>query len=236
MNYLKLGKIVCQKINQNLPHISTTKMNRLVEDISLKNPNVLNNYYQLSSFNWFCSLRELQCKSSAKDSSILGILSWFNKKAIPNMNSAREYYNIPGLSNIEKLEFNLKQLLNRKMGNCQENAIAATTILTMNGVKNACVASLKHDNSYIDHVVSVFNKDGSLFTGEIVNNKTIIVDPWIGVTDYANNYFAKYRSLLSEFMYIPKEGKISLGQVNQLDINEKDLSLMTENFQYLLVR
>ena len=74
------------------------------------------------------------------------------------------------------------------------------------------------------------------FTGKIINNKTIIVDPWLGVTDYANNYFAKYRNILREFMYIQKDDKISLGRVNQLGINDKELSLLTEKFKNLLIR
>lgn len=234
MTYLKLGKLVCQKINQNLTHISTTRMNRLVENISMKNPDLLNNYYQLNSYDWWNSLRILQSKQTPKGKSVLGVFSWFNKKAIPEMNSARECYNIPGLSNFEKFDFNFKQLLNRKLGNCEENAVAAAAILKMNGVKNASIATLSHEQAYIDHVVAVFNKDGSQFTGKIINNKTIVVDPWLGVTDYANNYFAQNRTLLSQFMYIPSEGKISLNRVNQLDINEKDLFVLTEKFSDLI--
>ncbi len=234
MDYLRLGKLVCQKINQNLPHISTTRLNRLVDNVSLKNPKILNEYYQLGSYDYSAALRALQARSSSKDSKVLGILSWFNKSALPNMNSAREAYSFPGLTNLERLEFNIRQLTNRRLGNCQENAVAATTILKMNGVKNACVASLKHDDAYIDHVVSVFNKDGSLFDGNIINNKTIIIDSWLGIVDYANNYFAKYRPLLSEFMYIPKDGKLSLHRVNHLNIDESEVFLAREKFANLV--
>lgn len=233
MSYLRLGKQVCQKINQILPHVSTTKMNRLVDHLSAKNPSLLNDYYQISSSEFMDGLRSLQAKSSPKDSKILSIFSWFNRKAIPEMNSAREAYNIPGATICEKMQFNIKQLLNRRLGNCQENAIAATAALKMNGIKNSCIATLKHNETNIDHVVSVFNKDGSMFTGEIINNKTIIVDPWLGVVDYANNYFAKNRDLLKQFMYIPEDGKLGLHRVNQFNIDENEILSIKKMFPEL---
>ena len=40
----------------------------------------------------------------------------------------------------------------------------------------------------LNHVVCIFNKDGSQFNGT-VNNSTIIIDNWAGKTDFAKNMY-----------------------------------------------
>ena len=90
-----------------------------------------------------------------------------------------------------------------------ETAGAAEIALKMNGVKNSYTANLSYNGNMLDHSVCVFNKDGSEFTG-VVNNKTIIVDPWAGFADFANNAFVRYKNMFATHLGISGEGKFKI--------------------------
>ena len=122
-----------------------------------------------------------------------------------------------------------QQLKLYHMGNCYENAIAAEAILKLNGVPNACCAVLKRGNTVIDHIVCVFNRDGSKFDGKIINNHTIIVDPWLGKTDFANKMFKFYDNDCQIRLNLKdRSGKFGLGDIRETNISDYDKTLMKE--------
>jgi hypothetical protein len=83
-------------------------------------------------------------------------------------------------------------------------AMIAELILKMNGIHNACCASLNKGLqrcSYfewkdLDHLVCVFNRDGSLFTGK-PTKETIIIDPWANKAGFAKDMERFYRNEFS---------------------------------------
>ena len=122
-------------------------------------------------------------------------------------------------------------------GNCYENAIAAEAILKLNGVPNACCAVLKRGNKTIDHIVCVFNRDGSKFDGKIINNQTIIVDPWLGKADFANKMFKFYDNDCQIRLNLKdSREKFGLGDIREVSISDFDKALMKEYFPNLFYK
>ena len=125
------------------------------------------------------------------------------KKALENFADKRkDSYNFAG--GVEKQLGALYFLSKYKMGNCYESAIGAKIILKLNGVSNSEVIALKDIAGDSVHTVCVFNIDGSKFNG--FNKKSIIIDPWIGKADFANNIMQTYRNEYSNyFLFEEKE-------------------------------
>jgi hypothetical protein len=121
-------------------------------------------------------------------------------------------------------------------GNCFENAVAAEAILKLNGVPNACCATLNKGNTSLDHIVCIFNRDGSIFDGKIKNNQTIIVDPWIGKADFANKMFKYYENNCKTLLNFKNDEKFKIGSVREADIREFDKTLMKQYFQDLFYK
>ena len=105
----------------------------------------------------------------------------------------------------------IEQLLEEHLGNCHENAEAAETILRANGVKNPVTVALTINDSE-KHVVCMFNRDGSKVK-TIENNNTIIVDPWIGIVDFANNAIMKYRTIFEKYIIKDREKDKNLERI-----------------------
>ena len=79
----------------------------------------------------------------------------------------------------------------------------------------------------------MFNKDGSEFTG-VVNNKTIIVDPWAGFADFANNAFVRYKNMFATHLGISGEGKFKIEIPRQYNLSEKNMEKIKEAYPELL--
>lgn len=122
------------------------------------------------------------------------------------------------------------------MGNCHENALAAEAILKLNGTQNACCVNLKQGSTPIDHVVCVFNRDGSKFDGVVKNNQTIIVDPWLGKADFANNMFKFYENNCKIRLNLKDRGHFTLTNPRETNISEFDIKLMREYFSDLFYK
>jgi hypothetical protein len=129
-----------------------------------------------------------------------------------------------------------QQLKLYHMGNCNENAVAAEAILKLNGVPNACCATLKKGNASIDHMVCVFNRDGSKFDGKIKNNQTIIVDPWLGKADFANNMFKYYENNCKTLLNFKNDEKFAFGQIIESEISDFDKTMMKQFYPDLFYK
>ena len=120
--------------------------------------------------------------------------------------------------------------------NCQESAMLAELILKLNGIKNSCAALIRDGEAKGNHVVCLFNKDGSEVAidenGRIKNNKTIIVDPWADICDFANNVLKEYHCFWKEhfkpdYVYTDKAtGIYNITQIRSMDFSDEFLNRM----------
>jgi len=96
----------------------------------------------------------------------------------------------------------IKWLKNNKLGNCYEESILAQMIGKINGIKNIYAARIFFNRNSsgaemrLSHVISVitdkpFNKDAKY---KFKNKEAIIIDPWLGITEFAGEYFNKLRN------------------------------------------
>lgn len=116
--------------------------------------------------------------------------------------------------------------------NCHESSLLAELVLKMNNIKNSYTASVYNGDAGIDHVVCIFNRDGSQYDGKVKNNQTIIVDPWAGICDFANNVFKEYEGFWSENFEIDKmyavqgNGKYNFRNVKSMKISDEELDML----------
>lgn len=128
-----------------------------------------------------------------------------------------------------------------KSFNCYEAAKLSELALKINGVKNSYTANLYKGDANVDHVVCLFNRDGSPFNGEIKNNQTIIIDAWAGVCDFANKLFKEYEVYWAEFLKIPSwhadaaKQKFELRDISDLSLKDKFLEFILERYPNLML-
>ena len=96
----------------------------------------------------------------------------------------------------------INMLKQHKIGNCYESAVVAQIIGKINGISNIYPAKIffnKNKSGFqtqLDHVVAIITDKS--FKPEryynFKNNDAIIVDPWLGVTEYVGDYVNKLRT------------------------------------------
>lgn len=209
---------VCHVVNTAFPHVSTTRFSAPMYKLKQENAQLYNNFVGKNSFS----------KNRPYNYDELKLLTLFNwqNRLIGKINRARKIWQL-GLKNNSKLVNNIiDQLKFHRLGNCGEDALLSEAILKINGVKNSYTANLVTDNSKIDHSVCVFNRDGSIFDGKVTKN-TIIIDPWIGAADFAQNMFLKYKSLANKYFFnIKDNSKLGLTNIQSLDMSGGDAFLL----------
>ena len=141
---------------------------------------------------------------SPQEKRVISILHWF-RMFIRDLNAQR-MFRAANNTDFGSMYAIISQLKFAKVGNCFENA---------------------------DHVVCLFNKDGSDFTGN-VNKNTIIVDSWLGDADFADNMLGKYRSIYKDYLFVPKDGKLSIERIEKLNLNEAEYQEFKDDFPQLL--
>jgi len=111
----------------------------------------------------------------------------------------------------------INMLKQHKIGNCYESAVIAQIIGKINGINNIYPSKIffnKNKSGYqtqLDHVVAIitdkpFKPEGYY---NFRNKDAIIVDPWLGVTEYVGDYINKLRTnFVNIFPAIP-DSKIS---------------------------
>ena len=103
-----------------------------------------------------------------------------------------------------------------KVGNCTEDAMFAELLGKINGQKNIYTGSLglkrgKNETGRLNHVIA-FITDKPVKNSEEVffkNKEAIIIDPWLGITDFAGNYFTKLKSIFRKTFMYGKNKKIA---------------------------
>ncbi|MCQ2754741.1 MAG: hypothetical protein MJ231_06810 [bacterium] len=213
-NAIKIGQNVVHLVNTQYPHLSTSKMRPLY-----------NNAY---------------CKYSTQDKKIstdyINLNMWY-KNFMKKMREARKFRQTYSNLCPKRDAINLLyQLIIDKLGNCSEDAQLAELILRINGFKNACTASLKRGEKEINHDVCLFNVDDSIVKGNVKNNKTVVVDPWLGKVDFINNYFANNSYLLERAVKVLPLGKFGINTFGKFNLSEKIIQECKENYPELLFK
>jgi len=87
-----------------------------------------------------------------------------------------------------------------KVGNCTEDAMFTELLGKINGQKNIYTGSIgierNGESKFLDHAIA-FITDQPIESGKrnyFKNKDAIVIDPWLGITDFAGNYFAKLKS------------------------------------------
>lgn len=233
---------VSHTVNTELPHFSITKFEPMIKKFVIKtlNPqkepeNLIDICMLIEPLERFMNNNKTMTLIEKFAKYIFNFLLLFNKQKKNNLNMllwikerivsfgekrqerdlfSGDFYAMNNILRFMKVE---------KLGNCHENAQVAELILKMNGIKNSVTAAPYTSSKEIDHVVCIFNKDDSKFYGNITN-KTIIIDPWAGIADFASNTLATYKSMYK----IPQNEKLKFGIFSKIDISQKELDVLKE--------
>ena len=88
-----------------------------------------------------------------------------------------------------------------KVGNCGESAQLAAIVAKINGLKDCHITHLcKMDGEDLDHAI--------LFVND--SQKPYIIDPWLGIADYAKNILNRYRNEYRYELGIKNNDKVTL--------------------------
>jgi hypothetical protein len=215
-----MAQDVCHVVRSQLPHYSPTRMsgtfNHLVQSLTDKN---------------------LSAEQFSKRLELVPYAYCSKNNCIDKIKKIRKKYNRIAFNDLHRANNVIDQLTETKMGNCGENASVSAIVLKMNGI-NAVQAKLLLNNSSIDHEVCVFNRDNSKFNGR-VNKNTIVVDSWLGIADFANNMFLKYKNLFYNFLNIgmpEKISKFSFGKIKQFNLSSKSIKLLKEDHPEFILK
>ncbi len=180
-------------------------------------------------------LKNIQNFDSENDEKVFNMFL-SRRRFIRCVNSIRNEYRVSGEKCIDFARNILNQLKHTRCGNCFEDANAAEVIMKVNGVKNACTATLKAGEYNIDHVVCLFNRDGSEVGGKVSKN-TIVIDPWLGVVDFAKNVFKKYKSMYKNFIYIPENNEgIELRNLSKIKLNKLEIEYLKRKYPEIVFK
>lgn len=136
----------------------------------------------------------------------------------------------------KKLKAVISSMREDKLGNCYEDAMLANLILKMNGVKNSYCARLMTNwgTKKIDHTVAFIDNNP---TPKYYNpKKIVIVDPWLGVADYADRIFKIYKTRYNDFFRIPNSQNIDLQIKPELNLTEQELDYFRDKYPQFLYK
>ena len=225
---IRKGEWVCHAVNTGLPHLSSTKFNPLFIDFEMNNYSLIKCFRTLGE-----EPRQLFLKHCSPESKKVITIHNAIESLLNRVNSARMKFRKDFYDDNDRANRLLKQMKSTRIANCSETAGASEIALKMNGVKNSYTAFVSYNGKSLDHSVCIFNKDGSEFTG-VVNNKTIIVDPWAGFADFANNAFIRYKNLFAEHLDIKGKGKFGIEIPRQYNLSEKDIEALKQTYPQLV--
>lgn len=230
---------VCRTINHKFPHFSSTKYTPIIDKYLKKHGDIIKykgDFQKFSELTDFLDLIQFPEGYQKLMDTIFAI-----KKMIKNFAYKRvEADDRVGMGNKhDYLVESMYMMENFKLGNCTENAVLAELVLKLNGLKNACCATLhkgfKGDDKLesLDHFVCVVNTDRTAFDGKITP-KTIIVDPWLGKADFARNMERYYRNECSGFFGLNSDEVFKYKIYEFVDLPESSLDAIRKTYPELV--
>lgn len=224
---------VCRVINHTFPHYSTTKQQIRIINLLKRNrseikyektPKVLAEVYEIFE-NYIPKIT-----NSKLAKQLTSIKEMLEKTSTKRFTAERRMGRNKTFESLYLMEM-------FKFGNCTESAIIAELILKMNGIQNACCASLNKglkrmpitEWTDLDHLICVFNKDGSIFTGT-PSKHTIFIDPWLNKAGFAKDMERFYRNEFSHFFKLDPDEVFKYEPAYIVDISDFAMSKVKDKY------
>ena len=226
---------VCRVINHTFPHFSSSKQQVRIINLLKRNrstikydttPKTLTDVYDiLENF-------KPKDKTSKLSMQLKKIKEILERYAIKRFSAESE------MGHGNKIFESLYLMEKFKFGNCSEMAMIAELILKMNGIQNACCASLNKGLQRspitewidLDHLICVFNKDGSVFDGKITP-QTIFIDPWANKAGFAKDMERFYRNEFSHFFKLDPDEVFKYEPAYIVDLSEFTMGKVKNKYQ-----
>lgn len=137
-------------------------------------------------------------------------------------------------SNFKFIKIVLSNIKDDCVGNCYEEATLAELILRMNGIKNCVRAEIYTNNGKksLDHCVLLIDKHPN--TPIYDPHKVVIIDPWIGVADWADKIFSIYKNQYFNYFRVKHDGLFQLKLKNNLKLTNEEIEFFKKKYPQLL--
>lgn len=124
------------------------------------------------------------------------------------------------------------------IGNCTEDSMLTELLGKINGQNNIYTGHLglqqKGKSGALNHVVA-FITDKPMKAGKEVffkNKEAIIIDPWLGITDFAGSYFTKLKTIYRKVFMQEKDKRfVTFSDDNAIIELLKSISKNTQEFK-----
>lgn len=246
---------VCHVTQTVLPHHSTSKFLPLYNRVCAHSKRILGfeapakSIISISAVLDDCMLSKQDLKKLPFLKRIKKQLKFFllpkeDKRKLKQLIAIRKDIKALGIARYEcmgeapKIYQILRLLEEYKLGNCLEDASLAELILKMNGIKNAetvCLSDKRNLDICYDHAVCIFNKDGSPFEGNITKH-TIIIDPWCGVADFAQNIKHYYNNMMQKYLELPPVKQMFFTKYGNIQIDQNALDELKHRFPQFIFK
>lgn len=214
---------VCHKVNTVFPYFSPTKFKLLFEHYlqkttySKKKKLIFNDFAEIYQFvktkniakntSFFDKIKNLFYSSEEEKQTVMISAIEKNIKKIGVFRKEKNEKNVFSCQNV------IDMMCNHKIGNCDETATLAEFIMKLNGMTNTKCGIIYNKSKPINnaglHSVCLFNIDNSPIE-KIINNKTIIIDAWLGKADFANNMMKYYQNTCKDLLSLPQPKSITI--------------------------
>lgn len=127
--------------------------------------------------------------------------------------------------------------LKKGLGNCYEEAKLAELIAKINGQKNVYSAKLYAGKGLPKHELA-FITDEKVCADKFYkfkNKEAVIIDPWLGITDFAGNYFKKVRTDFAKLLGIHPNAKPYLKPDFSCKLSPKKISVYKNKYPELII-
>ena len=121
---------------------------------------------------------------------------------------------------IEKYKKLAELVKKERLANCDELMRLASLVCAANGIKTQPIIVQKYSYKTLDtiscqHIALALIPKGKLrLEGKMSNFKdTIIIDPWLGIADYASNVSLKYKNVFPQFLNLKEDDVVLLTPV-----------------------
>ena len=227
---------VSHTVNTELPHISTTRLMPLYKKLAYSEPELVPESTKIFSMkkllDVLCLIQD-NAKNSLMTEKNLEMLKKVSGaiKTIKSVAYSRVKYQYDDPYNVVNI---LNMLEKTKRGNCYEDAKFAELILLLNGIQNACTATLEaRFAGKLNHILCVFNRDGTRYNG-VINKNTIVIDPWAQKVDFGNNMLKFYRNMCQENFDMPADKKLDITPISKIKLSEDELEIIKEKYPKLI--
>lgn len=123
--------------------------------------------------------------------------------------------------------------------NCDDYTKLAQVILKVNNVDSVKAILLRSDLKKLDHAVLLVNAPKSNFSIFYKNKdlkNIIVIDPWLGFADYANNAVVRYNSEFSSFLELDKYVPIHFDVNSNPEVSQKTIDYMKKTYPQFIMK